>query len=175
MENISIATAKIQILYLVSKVPNVGYHQLTDECLSMLTMDFFTFSQAYNELISGNLMDKNIEDQEESVSITPGGEAILNDVVNTINNTILLRLNKSADKVKKDLENKKQSLVKISMLANGKYMVNLTKQIDGNVIFDCSIEVNSKERTESIRRMWKQDSERLYKQFINSLSNEGAD
>ncbi|MFA5726778.1 MAG: DUF4364 family protein, partial [Saccharofermentanaceae bacterium] len=114
-------------------------------------------------------------DQEESVSITPGGEAILNDVVNTINNTILLRLNKSADKVKKDLENKKQSLVKISMLANGKYMVNLTKQIDGNVIFDCSIEVNSKERTESIRRMWKQDSERIYKQFINSLSNEGAE
>ena len=59
MSEISIAESKIQILYLVDRAPGVSYHLLMEKCMESLYTDFFTFSRAYEELISGNLMDKS--------------------------------------------------------------------------------------------------------------------
>ena len=55
MAGLEIAQAKIHILYIVGNVPGISYHMLMDKCLSSLYMDFFTFSKAYSDLVSGNL------------------------------------------------------------------------------------------------------------------------
>ena len=83
MADFTIAEAKIRILYLVSRVPGIGYHMLMNRCLDQLYTDFFTFSRAYEELIAGNLMDRTYEDDTsstaiggtETLTISAGGKA----------------------------------------------------------------------------------------------------
>lgn len=175
MADTSIASAKIQILYLVSKVPNVSYHLLTDEFLRMLTMDFFTFGQAYNELISGNLMDKSTEDGEEYITITAGGLAILSDVVPTLNFSIVSRLDKASESLKKQIQQEKSCKATIALDSDGSYLVTLVKENDQKLLFEGTFRVASKEEADQIRRFWKSDSDSVYNSFTNIIKQTRAD
>ena len=85
MSDISIAESKIQILYLVDRAPGVSYNLLMEKCMESLYTDFFTFSRSYEELISGNLMDKSSSEDftpdaivsTEKLTLTDGGKAVL--------------------------------------------------------------------------------------------------
>ena len=61
MADISIAEAKIYILYLVRAVPGISFHMLEENSADSLYMNYFTFNQAYDELTAGNLIDKHFE------------------------------------------------------------------------------------------------------------------
>ena len=62
MSQSEISDGKIHILYLVKNAPGVSYQMLMDKCLESLYLDFFTFSRCYDELIAGNLIDKQVHD-----------------------------------------------------------------------------------------------------------------
>ncbi len=93
MESISAADSKIIILYLTDRAPGVSYQMLMNKCLDSLFTDFFTFSSAYSELVAGNLIDARKTDtgtgevigNNETVNITTGGHAVLEDVFPTLN------------------------------------------------------------------------------------------
>ena len=101
MSDISIAESKIQILYLVDRAPGVSYHLLMDKCMESLYTDFFTFSRSYEELISGNLMDKSQSGDftgeavgsTENLTLTDGGRAVLNDLISSLSAPLLKHLN----------------------------------------------------------------------------------
>ena len=67
MSSVDIANAKIIILHLVSDTPGVTYHMLMDKCLDSLYMDFFTFSQGYDELIAANMLEKATDDSSDDI------------------------------------------------------------------------------------------------------------
>ena len=88
------AKAKIIILHIVSDVPGVTYHLLMEKCLGSLTMDYFSFSEYFKELVSSNLLETisetdgtgavTAESTENIVYITRGGNAVLEDIKSTI-------------------------------------------------------------------------------------------
>lgn len=104
MSRSEVSDGKIHILYLVKNVPGVSYQMLMDKCLESLYFDFFNFSKCYNELIAGNLLDREVGDtgtgevigSNETIRITRGGEAILEDVESTLNLQTLGYLKKAA-------------------------------------------------------------------------------
>ena len=107
MSDISIAESKIQILYLVDRAPGVSYHLLMEKCMESLYTDFFTFSRSYEELISGNLMDKSSSGaftgdavgSTENLTLTDGGRAVLNDLLSSLNAPLRARLDEAASAI----------------------------------------------------------------------------
>ena len=107
MSDISIAESKIQILYLVDRAPGVSYHLLMEKCMESLYTDFFTFSRSYEELISGNLMDKSSSGaftgdavgSTENLTLTDGGKAVLNDLLSSLNAPLRARLDEAANAI----------------------------------------------------------------------------
>lgn len=88
------AKAKIIILHIVSDVPGITYHLLMDKCLASLTMDYFSFTECFNELLSSNLIESisetdgtgavTADSTENLISITRGGSAVLEDIKTTL-------------------------------------------------------------------------------------------
>ena len=137
----SIAEAKIHILYLVNKVPGVTYHQLMDSCMKSLYVDFFDFASAYEELINGNLMNRtgSVPGQEDSLgstdilTLTVGGKAVLNDLVDAINDKFRMTLDEIAAGLKSEHENS-QRIITTKAPKNGGYEVDLSYKGEGGTI-----------------------------------------
>lgn len=127
------AQNKLQILYLVKNAPGVSYHLLMDRCLSGLLMDFFTFSEVYGQLISGDLINKTIEDtgtgevigMNETLRITEGGEAVLSDLIVTLNPQMKTNLDSMAEELFE--QTKKINSIKafIDPAEDGRFIVSL--------------------------------------------------
>ena len=111
MADFSIAEAKIRILYLVSRVPGISYHLLMNRCIDQLYTDFFTFSRAYEELIAGNLMDREFDDEDsssaiggtETLTISAGGKALLDDAMPAINSAVIANLDASVKELTEEM------------------------------------------------------------------------
>ncbi len=162
MADFSIAEAKIRILYLVSRVPGVSYHLLRDRCLDQLYTDFFTFSRAYDELIAGNLMDKTMDDNApssaiggtETLTISAGGKALLDDAMPAINATVIASLESSAKELAEEM--RLASLVTSSKAPapGGLWTVTLFSDNNG-MPFRAEITVKTEDEASELCRAWK--------------------
>lgn len=134
MSDISIAESKIQILYLVDRAPGVSYHLLMEKCMESLYTDFFTFSRSYEELISGNLMDKSSSGaftgdavgSTENLTLTDGGKAVLNDLLSSLNAPLRARLDEAANAIISDMAANSGINASMELIENGKFRVSLS-------------------------------------------------
>ncbi len=178
MSSFTTADSKIHILYLVKNAPGVSYQMLLDKCMESLYIDFFTFCEVYNELIAGNLMDKKEIDtgtgevvgNNETLSITKGGEAILEDVESTLNKQVLAYLKKAASELKEAVEdtNSVKAFSEPSGDNDNTYTVSLSSTKGGRD-FNASFKVSSKEMADAVCRSWRQRSGRISGVFIDEL------
>ena len=171
------AEAKIHILYLVDKVPGVSYHMLMDSCMQSLYVDFFDFSEAYEELISGNLMSKSAaqpgaEDTvgtTEILNITEGGRAVLNDLIGAIND----KLHSVLDSIAADLQKNRDESGRVSAykaISEGSYEVVL-KANDETVTAEIRIKCKTEEEADSLIRNWRSNSSAVLDSITDQLSN----
>lgn len=180
MDNGNTTDSKILILYLVKNAPGVSYQMLMDKCMESLYTDFFVFSQCYNELIAGNLMDKSDVDTgtgevlgtNETLHITAGGEAILDDVRDFVNPQVMGYLRKAAQELKEALEeqNSVKAFAEPIVDKPGKYLVKLTNTKD-NKNFECSFVCESKEEADKILASWRNNSNSIMDNFISALNS----
>jgi len=178
MSHTSKEDTKIHILYLVKNAPGVSYQMLLDKCMESLYIDFFTFSQVYDELISGNLMDKETEDTgtgevvgiNETLKITKGGEAILEDVEETLNLKVLGYLKKAAAELKSAVEdmNSVKAFAVPSPDEDGTYTVTLSSTKGGRD-FHTSFKVSGREMAEVVCRNWRNNSAKACSTFMDEL------
>ncbi|MBP5179857.1 MAG: DUF4364 family protein [Clostridiales bacterium] len=183
MSQSEISDGKIHILYLVKNAPGVSYQMLMDKCLESLYLDFFTFSRCYDELIAGNLIDKQVHDtgtgevvgNNETLVITKGGEAILEDVEATLNLQTLGYLKKaSADLQAGVLEtNSVKAFASPSSDADGSYVVELSTIKDGRS-FTTRFKVKNKEEADTALENWRKNSSSLSDGFLGELLKSGV-
>ena len=176
MTQSEISDGKIHILYLVKHAPGVSYQMLMDKCLESLYLDFFNFSRCYNELISGNLLDKEVGDtgtgevigSNETITITKGGEAILEDVESTLNLQTLGYLKKAAAELRQSVY-ELNSVKAFSTPAdeNGMSLLTLSTIRDGRD-FTCSFKVPS-DKVDQILTRWREQSTGLVEGFVDNL------
>ncbi len=161
MADISIVEAKIQILYLVCEAPGVSYHMLMEHCLNSLYTEFFTFSQAYNELIAGNLMDikgeKGLESEAlggtEKIYITEGGKAVLNDIKPSLNIPMIKHLESASKELKSEVEEQKRANAIVGLNSSGQYTVTLFYENQGRP-FNATITCEDEAQAKRISRIW---------------------
>lgn len=178
MRSFTPADCKIFILYLVKNAPGVSYQLLLDKCMDSLYIDFFTFSEVYSELIAGNLMDKNESDtgtgevigMNENLYITDGGNAILDDIMSTLNKQLESYLKKAAAELCEEVEatNSVKAFAEPTEDGSGKYKVTLSSTKGGRD-FTTSFIVSGKELASEVCKNWRTHSGKISKLFFDEL------
>ncbi|MCH4154532.1 MAG: DUF4364 family protein [Saccharofermentans sp.] len=177
MADISIAQAKIHILYLVDAVPGVSYHALMEAVVNSLYADFFTFSQAYNELVAGNLMDVKSEDtgtgeavgSTEILHVTAGGHAILDDLRPSLNAPVIEHLSAAALQLKETMMSLLTATASYSFQGSDSILIRLSSSNSG-MPFTATLTVSSEAQAQKICRAWRKSDAAAIRLFIDSLN-----
>ena len=178
MSEISIAESKIQILYLVDRAPGVSYHLLMEKCMESLYTDFFTFSRAYEELISGNLMDKSSSGaysgdavgSTENLKLTDGGKAVLNDLISSLNAPLVAHLDEAAADIKNEMAKNSGINASLELTEDHKFRVSLSCPGDGKP-FSATLTVDDEATAVKICKNWKKNCASASEEFIKLLLN----
>ncbi len=177
MSDISIAESKIQILYLVDRAPGVSYNLLMEKCMESLYTDFFTFSRSYEELISGNLMDKSKSEDftpdalgsTEMLTLTDGGKAVLNDLLPSLNTSLIQHLDEAAGEIRSDMARTSGTTASMELTENNKFRVNLTYSGDGKP-FTASVTVDDEATALKICKNWKNTCSKASEELIRLIT-----
>lgn len=162
MADFSIAEAKIRILYLVSRVPGISYHLLMNRCIDQLYTDFFTFSRAYEELIAGNLMDRTLDESPsasaiggtETLTISAGGKALLDDAMPAINAAVIANLDESVKELTEEMRLAALVTGTKTPTPDGLWKVTLFSDNNG-MPFRAEITVSTEAEASELCRAWK--------------------
>lgn len=173
MSDISIAESKIQILYLVDRAPGVSYHMLMEKCMESLYTDFFTFSRSYEELISGNLMDKSRSGDftgdavgsTENLTLTDGGRAVLKDLISSLNASLIDHLNEAAAEIVSEMSRNSGITASLELTEDGKFIVSLAADNNGKP-FSCTITVEDEALAVKICKQWKKVASQAPDEFL---------
>ena len=176
MSDISIAEAKIQILYLVNRAPGVSYHLLMEKCMASLYTDFFTFSRSYDELISGNLMDKSRScdysgeavGSTEYLTLTEGGKAVLNDLLSSLSTPLLQHLEDAANEIISDMAKSSGISASLELDENNRFLVKLSYTGGDNPFF-ASITVDDEATAVKLCKKWKDNCTKASDELIKLI------
>jgi len=179
MSDISIAESKIQILYLVDRAPGVNYHLLMEKCMESLYTDFFTFSRAYDELISGNLMDKSRSGaytgdavgSTERLTLTEGGKAVLNDLLSSLSTPLLTHLNETASEIIAEMEKHSGIDASLERTEDGRFRVKLSYEGSGKP-FSAIITVDDEASAVKICKNWRNKCSTASEELVKILISE---
>ena len=177
MSDISIAESKIQILYLVDRAPGVSYNLLMEKCMESLYTDFFTFSRSYEELISGNLMDKDKSGEftadavgsTETLTLTAGGKAVLNDLISSLSASLIQHLDSAAEEIISDMSKTSGISASMDLTENNKFLVNLSYTGEGNP-FSAAITVDDEETALKLCTNWKNSCTKASGELIRFIT-----
>ena len=177
MADISIAEAKIYILYLVRAVPGISFHMLEENSADSLYMNYFTFNQAYDELTAGNLIDKHYEMNgitdalggTETLTITNGGSAMLDEVLPAVRQPLIEHLELVSKKLT-DLMNRKISVTtELARESDGRFRVTLFSDKEGKS-FRASFLCESEAEARKLCDAWKSGEDKAVNAFFSALS-----
>ncbi len=179
MSDISIAEAKIQILYLVDHEPGVSYHLLMEKCMESLYTDFFTFSRSYEELISGNLMDKSRSGDyssdavgsTENLTLTDGGKAVLKDLLSSLSAPLLQHLDEACAEISDEMAKHSGTAASLELTEDNRFRVNLAYSGDGKP-FTASVTVDDEATAVKLCKMWKKNCDKASEELINLILGE---
>lgn len=179
MSDISIAESKIQILYLVSRAPGVSYHLLMEKCMESLYTDFFTFSRSYEELISGNLMDKSQSGaftgeavgSTENLTLTDGGRAVLNDLTSSLSASLIQHLDEAAQEIQAEMAKNSGITASLELTEDNRFAVKLGCINDGKP-FSAAITVDDEDTAMMLCKKWKDNCAKVPDEIIRLITGD---
>lgn len=173
------AKTKIIILHIVSDVPGVTYHLLMDKCLSSLTMDFFSFTECYNELISSSLIEVisetdgtgaiTADSTENLIYITRGGTAILEDIIGSMNSSTKNFLTEAKEELSKAMAIRNTFKASVELINNVIY-ASLVINDENGIVFKTLIRCATQEEASSVCSKWRKNASSSREAFFNSLN-----
>lgn len=169
-DNSKAAINKLIILYILEKMEMpLTKTQINNIVLENNLINYFALQQNLSEMESSELI-RSIETQQKvSFTLTEGGSKTLSIFVDKIpqNTRNLLneyvRLNK--DKIKKEA----QIFADFSKKSEKEYIVNLKVVENEMVLIDLNLSVVSAKQAKFICEKWKNSSEKIYSQIMNTL------
>ena len=177
MSDISIAESKIQILYLVDRAPGVSYHLLMEKCMESLYTDFFTFSRSYEELISGNLMDKSQSGtytgdtvgSTENLTLTDGGKAVLNDLISSLSAPLIQHLDEAAQEIQNEMSRNSGISASLELTEDNRYLVKLGSTGNGKP-FSVTITADDEATAIKLCKKWKENCDKVPEELIRIIT-----
>lgn len=178
MKNDEKATAKIIILHIVSDVPGITYHLLMDKCLESLYMNYFTFSECFNELVSSNLLDVMSEtdgtgaitadSNKQLLYITRVGTAVLDDIKGTLSVSVKKYLSESKETLLKAIAINNIIKSSVEIIDDCVYAL-LTINDDNSISFQTKVKCETQEEATELCNKWRKNAIEARNNFLDSL------
>jgi hypothetical protein len=182
MEKAGLAISKLIILTIVKKLPAITQSQLTNLSLETLYMDYFTFVQAFQDLIRDKLLvASNRKDENRTdaggkpvtrCDITSQGDAVLTTLSGQIPMHVKTYLHQIMSSRQKDMRREHDVRSNYSPDANGHFIVSLSQHDGIQEIMSISLSVPDKEMAKKICRQWKNQPGTTYVAVLALLAGE---
>lgn len=182
MEKAEQAISKLIILTIVKQLPAITQIQLTNLSLETLYMDYFTFVQAFQDLVHDKLLVSSArkgENQKDSsgkpvvrCDITSQGEAVLSTLSSQIPMHIKAYLHQITASRRKDLRREHDVKADYSPDANGHYTVSLSQHDGVQEIISVNLSVPDKQVAKRICNQWKLQPGTTYVAVLALLAGE---
>jgi len=179
LQNSDVLNGKVILLYMLHQVRGVCSSDLMKWAVDSLYLDYFTYTQAKEELKRDKLIIESVRKEEkkkdtrgipaERCDITPEGEVVLHNLLHTLPSHVRAYLTNAS--LKWNLEQEREASVEATYQAdaNGAYLVRL-ELLDGRrITADLCISVPTAEIAEQICRKWKKSTFDIYASLLKSL------
>ena len=168
-----LAQNKLLLLYII-KFSNRTFtnNELTEFVLERNYMNYFFIQQYLSELVDSNFIEKENVDNREIYKLLEKGEIALSYFQDRIPNNIKEELEIEFNGFK--LKNKKETQIVSDYYPkeNEQFVVNLKLVENEEVLFSLYIDVATKEQAELICERWSNNTEYIYKNIINILTED---
>lgn len=167
-----IADNKLVVLY-IFKIVNMSLskNQLNNIVLENNLINFFTLQQCIGELEEAELIKKIDNSQKELYTITNNGINTLEIFVERISKSSKSTLDDYIVKNKENIRKEAQVTAEYSKHGNNEYIVNLKVTENDMILIDLKLSVVSAKQAKFICEKWKNSSQNVYKQIMNSIIN----
>ncbi|TYQ16335.1 UNVERIFIED_CONTAM: uncharacterized protein DUF4364 [Acetivibrio alkalicellulosi] len=168
--NRELAENKLILLYTIDRVSMpISNIQITKLILENKFMNYFIFQQFLNELCSQNYILSTVSDNKTFYSITPTGKKTLEYFTSHIPVGIKTLIDNSISVIRKNLRN--ETLIKADFTPESENEFTVTCQVSENnfTLIDLKISVGTKSDARDICNNWKNHSQTIYNEIIESL------
>lgn len=168
-----LAQNKLLLLYLIKSSPAaLTNSEITEFVLEKNYMNFFVVQQYLSELIKSQFIEIINKDSKEIYIILEKGEIALSYFEDRISNKIKEELNKEFSEIEKKNKIQTQVVADYFEKENNQYVVNLKLMENEETLFSLYLDVSTKKHVELICNRWKENTEFIYQNIINILTNE---
>lgn len=167
-----IADNKLIILYILDRLDMpLTKSQMTNIILENYLIDFFTLQQCLAELEQSDLL-KQVEYQKKlSFEISETGKKAVDVFIKRIPRNTAAIIDRYITNNKEALKKESEIVADFSKISDKEYIVNL-KVIERNIVLiDLKLSVVSSKQAKQICEKWKDSSEKIYGQIMNTLIN----
>ena len=168
-----LAQNKLLLLYLIktSKSPFTN-NTITEFMLEKNYMNYFLVQQYLSELINSDFIEVLKKDSEEVYSIVEQGEIALSYFEERIPDKVKSELNDEFFKIEKEEKVQTEILTEYYEKDNGQFVVNLKLVENEETLFSVYLDVATKKQANLICDRWKNNTEHIYQNIINLLTDE---
>lgn len=168
-----LAQSKLIILHLLNQI---GYPlsngQISEFTLESNYIEYFSLQEYLVEMVEGNLIELNKENDIARYSITNEGKQILNYFTNHLPQSIIKTINEYAEKNKKKAKKDFEITASYNLDKASEYGVKCSISESGNKLLELYVSVPSKEQAKTVCKNWKANTNKIYLNLLNSLLKE---
>lgn len=168
-----LAQNKLLLLYLVYTSDEVLCNKkITEFLLEKDYMNYFLVQQYLSELVATNLINIEESSNDKTYHITEKGKVTLLSFENRIPESFKLDVKDNFTKSDEAKKRDKEVLSEFYQKENGQYVVNLKLVENNNTIFSIYVDVPDSEQAEIISKFWKENTDSIYLNILNALTND---
>lgn len=168
-----LAQSKLLLLYLIKFSASAFTNsEITEFVLEKDYMNYFLVQQYLSELVESKLIETSSKDSKEVYLILEKGEMALSYFEERIPNKIKQELNNEFSEVKKKTKLETQVVSEFFEKENNQFVVNLKLVENDETLFSLYLDVSTKKQVDLICDRWKENTESIYQNIINLLTDE---
>lgn len=168
-----LAQSKLLLLYLIKfSASAFTNNEITEFVLERNYMNYFLVQQYLSELAESKFIETTKKDSKEVYLILEKGEIALSYFEERIPNKIKQELNDEFSEVKKKTKFETQVVSEFFEKENNQFVVNLKLVENDETLFSLYLDVSTKKQVDSICDRWKENTESIYQNIINLLTDE---
>ncbi|MCR4434941.1 MAG: DUF4364 family protein [Clostridiales bacterium] len=169
--NRELAENKLILLYIIDKINiPISNLQITKLILENKFMNYFFLQQFLKELCDNHMLKADTIDGKTFYTITQNGKQTLSYFTDHIPPGIKLRIDNSSMDIRKGIKNETHILSDFTPESENAYIVNCSVREDDFSLIDLKITVGTKNDARVICENWKNHSQSIYAEIIESLT-----
>lgn len=168
-----LAESKLLLLYIINKIDlPISNNQITQIVLENNLLNYFTFQQYLNELISSNCLTQTEKSGKNRLIMTKEGKNVLELFKDRISQNKQGIIDEYLKQFQTDIAKALTVTADYDIEGNNDYIVDLKVIENNSLLLNVKLNVASNEQAKAICRKWNENPSKYYSEIISLFANE---